>query len=254
MLPEGGGIKNAPGVYEPPPNESLRPVGAGHGPLQGRRRVGGAGHVPVLDDPGALAVGAGDDDSLVVGEPECGAVEVGAGGRAHLDGDRLEQDNWQAAMDRLRESEMLPVEGLQRVWWLFPLYRERPGELVELLEASQEVLRPDEETAATGSGAHDKSSGELGDLALEAATPASNSDADNESSKVAAATRAESSEHPAEAESNEAVADGDDLSTATPTAQSESRTSAERDTDETTDNDDDGDGIVGRIRKSLFGD
>jgi len=32
------------------------------------------------------------------------------------------------------------VEGLQRVWWLFPLYRERPTELDELLTASLSAL------------------------------------------------------------------------------------------------------------------
>jgi superfamily II DNA or RNA helicase len=61
-----------------------------------------------------------------------------------LGGERLRQNNWQTAMDNLRETEALPVEGLQRVWWLFPLYRERPDELVELLEATRDTLQPGE--------------------------------------------------------------------------------------------------------------
>jgi len=53
-----------------------------------------------------------------------------------LEGERVAQDDWEAAMEALRDSEALSVEGLQRVWWLFPLYRERPTELDELLTAS----------------------------------------------------------------------------------------------------------------------
>jgi len=36
-----------------------------------------------------------------------------------LDGDRVMQDDWETAMEVLRESEALSIEGLQRVWWLF---------------------------------------------------------------------------------------------------------------------------------------
>jgi len=43
-----------------------------------------------------------------------------------LSGDRVHKNNWQTAMRNLREAETLSIEGLQRVWWLFPLYRERP--------------------------------------------------------------------------------------------------------------------------------
>ncbi|MDB2246371.1 DEAD/DEAH box helicase family protein [Halorubrum ezzemoulense] len=61
-----------------------------------------------------------------------------------LSGDRVHKDNWQTAMRNLREAETLSIEGLQRVWWLFPLYRERPTELVELLEATRDALKPEE--------------------------------------------------------------------------------------------------------------
>ena len=57
-----------------------------------------------------------------------------------LEGERVAQDDWEATMEALRDSEALPVEGLQRVWWLFPLYRERPTELDELLTASLSAL------------------------------------------------------------------------------------------------------------------
>jgi len=57
-----------------------------------------------------------------------------------LEGERVAQDDWEAAMEALRDSEALSVEGLQRVWWLFPLYRERPTELDELLTASLSAL------------------------------------------------------------------------------------------------------------------
>jgi len=56
-----------------------------------------------------------------------------------LDGDRVMQDDWETAMEVLRESEALSIEGLQRVWWLFPIYRERPTELDELLTASRKA-------------------------------------------------------------------------------------------------------------------
>lgn len=60
-----------------------------------------------------------------------------------LAGDRVAQDDWETAMHALRESEALPVEGLQRVWWLFPLYHERPADLDELLTASLNTLTED---------------------------------------------------------------------------------------------------------------
>jgi len=57
-----------------------------------------------------------------------------------LEGDRVIQDDWETAMEALRDSEALSIEGLQRVWWLFPIYRERPTELDELLTASRKAL------------------------------------------------------------------------------------------------------------------
>ncbi len=68
-----------------------------------------------------------------------------------LEGDRVIQDDWETAMEVLRDSEALSIEGLQRVWWLFPIYRERPTELDELLTASRKALS-DESTFIWQSG------------------------------------------------------------------------------------------------------
>jgi superfamily II DNA or RNA helicase len=174
-----------------------------------------------------------------------------------LDGARLEQDNWQTAMDNLRESETLPVEGLQRVWWLFPLYRERPSELVELLEASREALQPDEDE--TDSVANEQSLTELEEIDLEAGEnkpqEASNSSGDNSPSEDATTTRSEPSKSSVEAESSDGGDRGSKPSSAASGAQSEPQTSVEINAGEATKNDDnESDGIVGRIRESLFGD
>lgn len=65
-----------------------------------------------------------------------------------FDADALAKTDWQSAMQRLREDETLTVDTLQRIWWFFPLYRERPAELDELLgaiidEKSGEASGPD---------------------------------------------------------------------------------------------------------------
>lgn len=49
--------------------------------------------------------------------------------------DELVKEEWKTAMDELRSDETITVDVLQRVWWLFPLYREEPAELEELLTA-----------------------------------------------------------------------------------------------------------------------
>jgi superfamily II DNA/RNA helicase len=51
-----------------------------------------------------------------------------------LGGKAVAKRDWKAAMATLREDTSLSASTLQRVWWLFPLYRERPGELAELLD------------------------------------------------------------------------------------------------------------------------
>jgi hypothetical protein len=178
-----------------------------------------------------------------------------------LDGARLEQDNWQTAMDHLRESETLPVEGLQRVWWLFPLYRERPSELVELLEASREALQPDEDEATIDSVANEQSLTELGDIDLEAAEneprAASNDSGGRNPSEGASTTRSEAPETSVGADSSDGLghgSGGSEPSSAPSSGQSEPQTSVETNADEATENNDnDSDGIVGRIRESLFG-
>lgn len=45
------------------------------------------------------------------------------------------ESDWKTAMTLLREDETLPIETLQRVWWLFPIYRDRPEQLLTLLDA-----------------------------------------------------------------------------------------------------------------------
>ncbi|WP_049996222.1 DEAD/DEAH box helicase [Halococcus sediminicola] len=69
--------------------------------------------------------------------------------RSHLeiDDNELSRDTWQATMEELREQDLLPVPVLQRVWWLFPLYRERPSELDELLVEVVRVKGDDRKTS-----------------------------------------------------------------------------------------------------------
>lgn len=62
------------------------------------------------------------------------------------DDDELGKDEWKAAMKELREQDLLSVPVLQRVWWLFPLYRERPTELDALLSEVVRVKGDGEET------------------------------------------------------------------------------------------------------------
>lgn len=52
---------------------------------------------------------------------------------ADLRGDEAVKSDWKTAMAILRSDSELPPTTLQRVWWLFPLYRERPAELEKLL-------------------------------------------------------------------------------------------------------------------------
>jgi len=58
-------------------------------------------------------------------------------------GDIVGKDDWQAALSGLRSEHS--VSDLQQIWWLFPLYRDRPGELEDLLSASLEKLGGDVE-------------------------------------------------------------------------------------------------------------
>lgn len=50
------------------------------------------------------------------------------------DGSTVSEDSWTEVMNRLLEGIGLPATELQRIWWLFPVYRERPMELKQLLE------------------------------------------------------------------------------------------------------------------------
>ncbi len=73
-----------------------------------------------------------------------------------FDSEELARTDWQSAMQQLREDETLTVESLQRIWWLFPLYRERPSELNELLEAVIET-KAEETSEPDSSGCSSKS-------------------------------------------------------------------------------------------------
>jgi superfamily II DNA or RNA helicase len=75
-----------------------------------------------------------------------------------LEGDEVAQDDWEDAMEELRNTEALAVEGLQRVWWLFPLYRERPGDLDELLTAALGAMLEEEDIQRSSRGSTEESS------------------------------------------------------------------------------------------------
>jgi len=138
-----------------------------------------------------------------------------------LSGDRVHKNNWQTAMRNLREAEALSIEGLQRVWWLFPLYRERPTELVELLEATRNALQPEEDK--------DKPT-----------------HSDTEQNK--------NQDHPASTDTIESSSTEDALDLS-PDGQPDSSAQATGgESDESAESKEDDGGIVGRIRDSLFGD
>jgi hypothetical protein len=50
-----------------------------------------------------------------------------------FDHDTVVESDWETAMTLLRTTDSMPPDALQRTWWLFPVYRDRPGELQELL-------------------------------------------------------------------------------------------------------------------------
>ena len=136
-----------------------------------------------------------------------------------LEGERVAQDDWEAAMETLRDSEALSVEGLQRVWWLFPIYRERPTELDELLTASLSALSEEassgqqsqegattnqEETPTDGESADESISGE-GDTP-EQKSPSSTSE-DDESHEETTSSQDPDSPEPPSSESTETESD-----------------------------------------------
>lgn len=45
----------------------------------------------------------------------------------------LSKDEWEITIESIRRIGKMEVPALQRTWWLFPLYRKRPGELESLL-------------------------------------------------------------------------------------------------------------------------
>ncbi|MDF9746295.1 homing endonuclease associated repeat-containing protein [Natrinema salsiterrestre] len=98
-----------------------------------------------------------------------------------LGGEYVAQDDWETAMDRLRDDEALTVEGLQRVWWLFPLYRERPEELEDLLTASFEALS-EEDVPTTRKGRDSDNSDQESTNADDGRVETSSTERDNQSS------------------------------------------------------------------------
>jgi hypothetical protein len=122
-------------------------------------------------------------------------------------------------METLRDSEALSVEGLQRVWWLFPIYRERPTELDELLTASLSALSEEassgqqsqegattnqEGTSTDGESADGSTSGESD--TPEQKSPSSTSE-DDESHEEATSSQDPDSPEPPSSESTEAESD-----------------------------------------------
>jgi superfamily II DNA or RNA helicase len=63
-----------------------------------------------------------------------------------FDHDTVVESDWETAMTLLRTNNSLTPDALQRTWWLFPVYRDRPSELQELL---REVAEYRTESTAT---------------------------------------------------------------------------------------------------------
>jgi hypothetical protein len=63
-----------------------------------------------------------------------------------FDHDTVVESDWETAMTLLRTNNSLSPDALQRTWWLFPVYRDRPSELQELL---REVAEYRTESTAT---------------------------------------------------------------------------------------------------------
>jgi superfamily II DNA or RNA helicase len=163
-----------------------------------------------------------------------------------LDGKRVEQSEWDTAMSRLRSLDSLPIDALQRIWWLFPLYRQRPSELEELLRATEEELEPEEgidnviESSADADGTTGDSSTEddATDDAVEHSVPTGNQSSGSK----------DSVQESAETEPDESYTrDGEPPALKQPeTASTTEATDESAEQSET-------DGIVDRIKRSLFG-
>lgn len=79
--------------------------------------------------------------------------------KVDLTGDVVSKAEWKGALESLRSD--LSINALQRIWWLYPLYRDRPADLQDLLSESIERLaersestpsnpKPEQESEATG--------------------------------------------------------------------------------------------------------
>ena len=69
-------------------------------------------------------------------------MAVGLLNQVDYSGEQVAEDDWQHALESLRENHS--VGELQRVWWLFPLYRDRPSVLEKRLTDIIEKLRDQE--------------------------------------------------------------------------------------------------------------
>ena len=130
-----------------------------------------------------------------------------------FDTEELRKDEWQTAMDELRSSETVPVDVLQRVWWLFPLYSNEPAELEALLTA---IIGKKQEQADTesGSGGHPPNGTGPATTETERSTDGSVSDANG-------STQAEDSATASERAENGATREGRKESTASPRSESD---------------------------------
>lgn len=95
-----------------------------------------------------------------------------------LGGDRVSEQDWETGMDELRERKDLTADALQRVWWLFPLYRQNPDELDQLLSRVVEEREPAENQLSSQS--EDEEADESGERAQVQPTGSENSGASDQ--------------------------------------------------------------------------
>ena len=152
--------------------------------------------------------------------------------------DTVVESDWETAMTLLREDDTLSPEALQRTWWLFPVYREQPAELEDLLHGVATHYEEDVVTT-TAPASHEESS----------------STGQERDAEVGAEQDATGDEQAATT-SNEAATDGsaDDNSTETSTEQpTQARTDARTDSGSGSGSgseaEADGGGVISRIRE-----
>ncbi|MFC5133542.1 ATP-dependent helicase [Halorubrum sp. CBA1125] len=103
-----------------------------------------------------------------------------------FDHDTVVESDWETAMTLLRTNESLTPKALQRTWWLFPVYRNRPDELQELLrkvaqyrtasDAADDSSTPTETTSETSTHRGSETSQEGSENTDETEEPSSRGD------------------------------------------------------------------------------